>query len=169
MPYSFIRKPDAGGANVRKDIGRVVRTVRKRQETLRRAALFRDRYGLADAITRGEIRSARDWWAFDYQLPSSPTVDVGREGNLNLKEMEFGSRTLEEDAGEQGFYWEDIQDQGAKEKARGQSGLYQVAQKLAERFPDLTAREWFDRISPPPATAPTPVVVDTSVSSNREE
>src|SRR5690606_34699108 len=58
------------------------------------------------------------------------TIDIGREGENNRRDMLLGSRTLEKDTGEQGEDWQDVREQTEKELR----DLLQRAKGISEEF-----------------------------------
>jgi capsid protein len=55
------------------------------------------------------------WFACGYQEPASMTIDVGRDGNLELKQLDAGVSSLDDVIGPAGGNWQDTQRQKKKE------------------------------------------------------
>lgn len=51
------------------------------------------------------------WWSCGYQEPASMTIDVGRDGNLELKQLDAGVASLDDVIGPAGGNWQDTVNQ----------------------------------------------------------
>lgn len=85
---------------------------------------------LLAGILRGEIPWIENWDKGDFLYPAHPTVDVGRESQSNLNENRQGIRSMATITGEEGTYWEDVDEQLANE---AENKLI-LAQRTSDRF-----------------------------------
>lgn len=73
------------------------------------------------------------WWRCGWQTPADLTIDVGRDGNLEIAQVEAGITSLHEVCGSQGLNWEDVLAQKDSEARR----ILDSAIKLHADYPDV--------------------------------
>lgn len=131
-PLEFVYKSDLGGPAQRFFLSKFQRRVDERRAQVYIPHLYFRLYGFfaAQEMKRGAMPFREDWWKVRF-VPTSPkvTIDVGKEAKENREDILFGSRTLEEDAGERGLDWEELRDQGEREA----DDLITRAKRLAEK------------------------------------
>lgn len=133
VPLETIWKGDLGGPAQRFFITKFQRRIDDRcglvfvPHLLKRLA----GYFASKEIKRGAMPSNPEWWKIRWR-PTSPkvTIDIGREGENNRRDLLLGSRTLEKDTGEQGEDWQDVREQTEKELR----DLLQRAKGISEEF-----------------------------------
>ena len=64
-------------------------------------------YVIGDAITRGELDAAPQWWRISCTTPRRVTVDAGREAQQNRADVEMGLKTISQSFGELGLDFEE--------------------------------------------------------------
>lgn len=97
---------------------------------------------LLSGIIRGVIPHEDGWKKGSFQYPAHPTVDVGRESKANLDENRQGIRSMATITGEEGMYWEDVDEQLAIEA----QNKMELAHRTSEKFNAATGEEttWRD-------------------------
>lgn len=116
------------------------------QKWLERTALNEiKKMALLSGIIRGEIPYTDNWDRGHFMYPAHPTVDVGRESKANLEENRQGLRSMAAITGEEGTYWEDVDEALAQE---AQNKL-ELAHKVAQNFSSMSGDKevtWRDTI-----------------------
>lgn len=94
-----------------------------------------------------------NWYACTWQEPASLTIDVGRDGNLDLKLWGAGAKTLSDVVGEAGGDW----DENVKQKRKESLAIFKEAKGLMEDAAKEGLKVPFDQclamISTPPKSA----------------
>lgn len=113
------------------------------QKWLERIALNEiKKMALLSGIIRGVIPWTENWDKGHFLYPAHPTVDVGRESKANLDENRQGIRSMSTITGEEGKYWEDVDEQLALEA----ENKLALAQRTSQRFNSSTGENttWRD-------------------------
>lgn len=118
---------------------------------------------LLSGIIRGVIPWTENWDKGHFLYPAHPTVDVGRESKANLDENRQGIRSMATITGEEGKYWEDVDEQLANEA----QNKMELAQRTSENFNATTGEEttWRDTmpfIMSLSANPPSPAQTETT-------
>lgn len=95
-------------------------------------------YQLSIALKSGNLEEPPGglpefWWRCTWQEPADLTIDVGRDGNLEIKQIEAGVTSLHEVCGSQGLDWQDVLGQKDEEARR----ILKLARALHEDNPDV--------------------------------
>jgi len=119
VPYGFFYDMSAlGGATARLESAQAQRAFEHYQNVLEDKFLNKIKnIVVARGITDGLIPNVPKWNNGIWQYGAHPTVDVGRESQANIAEMQVGLKTAADIFGEQGKDWQEEQEQLAKEKA----------------------------------------------------
>jgi len=107
-----------GGASMRVEVDRLVRTLRRRQRLISRTMKRIHTYALAKAINLGLLPMNDEFWKWTYQKPDIPTADRKYESDIAVQENNAGFITLDKIAGRRGERWQDVQDQRLTEVKR---------------------------------------------------
>lgn len=151
VPYGFFYDMSSlGGATARLESAQAQRAFQHYQNVLEDKFLNRIKnIVLARGITDGLIPNVPKWNAGIWQYGAHPSVDVGRESQANIAEMQVSLKSAADIFGEQGKDWQEEQEQIAKEKAN----LKTLAVKygLDEGVLDPQLKEGKDEPKPEPA------------------
>lgn len=152
FPADFIRQEKMTGPGQRYAIRRVQERINELREHIR--TFFLDRYlaySLAVADKNGFVSGtvhrddvtgrrttvrmpAEDWFAATWQTNADLTIDVGRDGNLELKQLAEGITTRSEIASSAGWNWDDV----LRQKTREGRKLMLAARQMMQDFPELS-------------------------------
>ena len=114
LPYEFgFDASSLGGAAVRGMVGEVNRTIKSRQNTLWKAAQWLISYPVASWIKAGLLKPVPDWDKWDFNYPSSYSVDVGRDRQNAREDFILGLNSLSELFAENGTTVERVANQRA--------------------------------------------------------
>jgi len=96
LPFEFAADSSkVGGAGVRLVVAKADRRFSFRQmiliQRLVRPVWF---YVIGDAIARGELEAAPNWWRISCVTPRRVTTDAGREAQQNRADVEMGLKTI---------------------------------------------------------------------------
>jgi len=113
-------------------------------------------YFVAKEVARGTLSRPKDpdWFKCGWIAPADMTIDIGREGNLKMGLLKEGMLTLAMWAGEQGVWWEEMQDQKLRECARGARRRREIAAEEGVTVEEMVAFEKNE--VPATAAAPDP-------------
>ncbi len=128
LPYEFAADSSMiGGAGVRLIVAKADRRFSYRQLILINRLIEPVwAYVIGDAITRGELEAAPQWWRIACTTPRRVTVDAGREAQQNRADVEMGLKTLSQSFGELGLDFEE------EMRTRARNAKFLV--ELAEEF-----------------------------------
>jgi capsid protein len=119
IPFEFAADSSRiGGAGVRLIVAKADRRFSFRQMILERR-LIRPvwAYVIGDAVSRGLLPAAPDWWKIATVPPKRVTVDAGREAQQNRADVEMGLKTLSDHYAELGAdFGEEIERRAADAK-----------------------------------------------------
>jgi lambda family phage portal protein len=151
VPYGFFYDMSAlGGATARLESAQAQRAFEHYQNVLEDKFLNRIKnIVIARGITDGLIPNVPKWNNGIWQYGAHPTVDVGRESQANIAEMQVGLKTAADIYGEQGKDWQEEQEQLAKEKANMKA--LAVKYGLDEGVLDPQLKDGKDEPKPEPA------------------
>lgn len=105
IPYEVLRDPSKiTGAVVRLMVGKTDRRVEARKQMLIRR-LYRPTwvYVIGDAIDRGKLPPAKNWWRVEWTGQKRITVDAGRDEQQARYDLEAGRKSFEQDFAERGM------------------------------------------------------------------
>lgn len=88
-----------GGAALRAAISKCNRSVQDRQSVLYPAARREIQWAISCFITIGELEDDPDWYKWDFSLPPSMTVDIGREAQQQREDYRMKIITLQDIVG----------------------------------------------------------------------
>jgi capsid protein len=109
LPYEFAADSSSiGGAGVRLIVAKADRRFSYRQLILINRLIEPVwAYVIGDAIARGELEAAPQWWRISCTTPRKVTVDAGREAQQNRADVEMGLKTIAQSYGELGLDFEE--------------------------------------------------------------
>ncbi|RYD38940.1 MAG: phage portal protein [Verrucomicrobiaceae bacterium] len=95
-------------------------------------------YQLSMALKSGNLAEPAGglpdkWWSCTWQRPAELTIDVGRDGNLELKQLDAGITSLHDVVGSAGGDWEEMLDKRKSENLR----LIELAKELHKEHPEI--------------------------------
>ena len=128
LPYEFAADSSMiGGAGVRLIVAKADRRFSYRQLILINRLIEPVwAYVIGDAIARGELEAAPQWWRISCTTPRRVTVDAGREAQQNRADVEMGLKTISQSFGELGLDFEE------EMRTRARNAKFLV--ELAEEF-----------------------------------
>lgn len=127
------------GPMVRFTVRMAEKRIAQRRQYMRNTFLNRwIGYQLSLAIKAGNLTVPASglpdkWYACTYKEPASLTIDVGRDGVLELKQLDAGVASLHDVVGTAGGDWEETLDQKFEENDR----VMELAMKLMKKYPEL--------------------------------
>ena len=129
LPYEFAADSSMiGGAGVRLIVAKADRRFSYRQLILINRLIEPVwAYVIGDAITRGELESAPQWWRISCTTPRRITVDAGREAQQNRADVEMGLKTISQSYGELGLDFEEEM----RTRARNAKFLVELAEEFS--------------------------------------
>lgn len=125
---------------------------------------------LFSGIVTGDIPWVDNWNEGYFLYPAHPTADAGEDSQVNLNENRQGVRSMARITGEDGLYWEDVDEQLANE---AENKLI-LAQRTSDRFnlatgQDTTWRDTMPFIQSLSVNPPTPAETESAASQQQRE
>jgi hypothetical protein len=104
MPYELVWEGDLSSAATRMRLAQCTRYITDRQVLMKRNALREIIYAVVKAsqMPNAPFKLPKDFWAWDFTLPKSLSIDVGRDGNNLREDLRMGITTLTKAVGETG-------------------------------------------------------------------
>ncbi len=121
--YEFSWNPTGiPGTAIRQILDSISRTALLRQTCEIRSTHRLRNYAIANAIERGELDPHPNWYRADY-IPGAPdpSIDKGRDGKLEMAQVEAGLLSRKEFHGRRGKSWRRVEAQILKETERTNS------------------------------------------------
>lgn len=109
LPYEVVRDARGiGGAVVRMVVAKSDRRAKFRTHVIITRVLRKSWFWvIGDGIDRGLLPAEKGWNKVRWTPPRSITVDAGRDSRENRNDIDFGTKTLEEDYSERGLDFEE--------------------------------------------------------------
>ena len=114
IEFSYDASTLTSGA-IRMVIGKSIRTIELYQGMVIPAATRAVQYAVARLMKLKLIPFNEEWYRWGFQMPSKPTVDVGREAQQAREDFKMGLRTAQHIYAEQGLDWREEFDQRVAE------------------------------------------------------
>jgi capsid protein len=115
LPPAFFLDKKLTGPNTRSVNAKATRKFLRRQEAVKIFVAWTWRRVIAWNIAQRRLRAVPDWASLNFQTPSLPTIDAGREAMQSREDVRNGLLTRQDHYGERGLDWQREIEQGLAE------------------------------------------------------